>query len=318
MVSSATAGRAANAARAVRLRRLSALLVGIGMICCGVVSARAGGGGWTREEGEYYVKVDLSSLTADRQFGLDGRPEFIFNDPAFLNGKFGVTDINFYGELGLNDWLTGIASTQMKVAVRQGYYTVTGRDSTASASGLGDIWLGGRMRLLPKGSPYVAALTLSLKVPTGSPLQSIPLGTGVLDYEIAVGGGSSFAVPLGRPNTYGYAQLSTGFRLRNGGASNEMNYAAEFGMGLGEELSFRAMVDGVHSFADFDRAVADTSNAAVANELVADQSFTRWGLSLVYGVNKRMDLSLGYSWNVAGRNTLQLSGLSIGVAWKHK
>ncbi len=314
---STSAHRAEIAERAARPRRVAVLLIGI-VLVCGAVRARAGGGGWTREEGEYYVKIDLSSLTADRQFGLNGRPEFIFNDPAFLNGKFGVTDINVYGELGLNGWLTGIASTQMKVAVRQGYYTVTGRDSTASASGLGDIWLGGRMRLLPKESPYVAALTLSLKVPTGSPLQSIPLGTGVLDYEIAVGGGSSFPVPLGRTNTYGYAQLSTGFRLRNGGASNEMNYAAEFGMGLGEELSFRAMVDGVHSFADFDRAAADTANAAVANELVADQSFTRWGLSVVYGVNKRMDLSLGYSWNVAGRNTLQLSGLSIGVAWKHK
>lgn len=306
------------AATASRARLLCAVLMGIGLLCCGSVPARAGGGGWTRQEGEYYLKVDLSSLTADKQFGLNGRPEFIFNDPNFLNGEFGVTDINFYGELGLNDWLTGIASTQVKVAVRQGYYTLTGRDSTASASGLGDIWLGGRVRLLPKESPYVAALTLSLKVPTGSPLQSIPLGTGVLDYELAAGGGTSFPIPLSRIPFYGYVQLSTGFRLRNGGASNEMNYAAEFGVQMDESLALRAMVDGVHSFADFDRAVTDPTNSAVANELVADQSFTRWGLSLAYGVNKRMDLSLGYSWNVAGRNTLQLSGLSIGIAWKHK
>lgn len=296
--------------------RLLRLLLVLICVLCPFARVDAGGGAWNKKKDDYYVKVALSSLTADKQFGLDGRPELIFTDAAFRNGEFGVTDINLYGELGITDWLTGVGSTQVKVAVREGFYRPTGLDSTASASGLGDIWLGGRVRLLPEESPYVAAVTMSVKVPTGSPLQAIPLGTGVVDYEIAAAGGTTYFPPLkSSMSAYLYTQVALGYRMRNGSASNEMNYAAEVGASM-DDLLLQVMVDGVHSFADFNEVIVDPADPNTADDLVANQSFMRWGVTASYAVNRKMDVSLGYTWNTSGRNALQLSGISLGIAWK--
>lgn len=280
---------------------------------CAAVAA-ASGGAWTRDEDGYYVKIGLSSMTSQRQFGYDGRLTWILADTFNLRDtEFGVTDVALYGELGLAEWLTGVASTQYKVAVRKALYRPTGRDSTASASGLGDLWLGARLRLLPRGGPNAAALTLSVKLPTGSPLQAIPLGTGVVDYEAAIAGGTSFPV---FERMRGYAQLSGAYRLRNGTVANEMNYAAEVGLNLNETFMLQASVDGVHSFADFDAAAQFDDNPETIAYYLFDQSFMRWGLGVIYTMNPGLELNANYNWNSSGRNSLLLSGLSVGIAWK--
>jgi len=276
-------------------------------------SAIAGGGAWNRDEDGYYVKIGLASLTAEEEYGMDGERRLLFTDTSlFRNGEFGMTDISLYGELGITDWLTGVASTQYKVAVREALYRPTGRDTTASASGLGDLWLGTRVRLLPRDKPYAASVTLSLKLPTGSPVQEIPLGSGIIDYEASAAVGSSFPV---YGDIRGYAQLSGGYRLRNS-ASNELNYLAEVGINLSEILMVQVVMDGIHSTADFDSDPVEPANALGKRAFVADQSFNRWNVGVIYGATETMDINFGYSWNGSGRNTLASGGIAIGVAWK--
>jgi hypothetical protein len=142
----------------------------------------AGGGAWTRPTDGRIIRFGIISTTAQEEFDFQGGRRDIFSDTTlFQRGQFGMTDVSFYGELGLTDWLTGTLSTQYRVAVREAKLRTTGRDSTLSASGLSDIWVGGRIRLLPHEDSTAVAITLGLKIPTGSRNQSIPLGTGVLD-----------------------------------------------------------------------------------------------------------------------------------------
>lgn len=301
-------------ARRVQRRLVSRAVAVLMLFPLAAASALAGGGAWNRVIDGYYINVGLESLSANDEFGFDGIRHPLFSDTsAFRNGSFGITNISFYGEIGLSNWLTGVASTQYIVAVREAFSRLTQRDSSASASGLGDLWLGARIRLLPRGVSYAAALTVSVKLPTGSPLQAVPLGTGVVDYEAAAAFGSSFPV-LG--DIKGYAQLSGGFRLRNGGASNELNYLTEIGVSLGEDFGAQVVLDGVHSFADFDAAADNPDNSNAARALTADQSFLRWRTGVSYAVKPGLDLNVAYTWNSAGRNALAISGPSVGLAWK--
>lgn len=274
--------------------------------------ALANGNAWTRKKGGYYLKIGLTSLTADEGFGYEGNRWPIFGDTAnFGSGDFGVTDVAVHGEYGITDWLTGVASTQYKVAVRQGLYRPTGRDSTASASGLGDLWLSARFNLLSEEEPVVATVTVGWKLPTGSPLQDIPLGTGVVDYEASVAVGTVFpafsAIPC-------YAQATGGYRLRNS-ASNEVKFLAEIGMHLTPALMFQGTIEGSYSTADFDPAIANPGNLELLQHYKNDQSFTRWKLDLVYAASDDMDLHFGYEKYVAGRNIVAGSGLALGISW---
>jgi hypothetical protein len=276
-------------------------------------TACAGGGAWNKKPGEYYLSVGLASLTAEEEYGYNGGLRLLFSDTAhYRDGEFGMTDITFHGEYGFTDWLTGVASTQYKVAVRQAVYSPTGRDTTASASGLGDLWLGARVRLVPLDEPYAASVTLSLKLPTGSPYQEIPLGTGVLDYDAAAAVGTRF--PLYGSIT-GYAQLSGGYRLRNI-ASNELNYSAELGIKMSDAIVLQLLMDGIHTTADLDRVADEPGNALGLRAFVADQSFTHWSIGAIYSATETMDINLGYSWNNAGRNSLASGGLAIGASWR--
>jgi|GEM_PF-2119731 len=273
----------------------------------------AGGGAWNRKKGGYYIKIGLASLTAEEGFGFGGDRRPLFLDTAnFRGGDFGVTDITLYGEFGITDWLTGVASTQYKVAVREGLYRPTGRDSTASASGLGDVWLTARMKLLPDDEQTVATLSLGWKLPTGSPLQDIPLGTGVVDYEAALAVGSGFRI-VG--DMYGYGQLSGGYRLRNS-ASNEVNFLAEIGVNLSKVLLLQGVLDGSYSTADFSPVIDDPENPDLIKTFQNDQSFSRWMIGVIYAAAEDMEINFGYEQYAAGRNIIAGSGITIGIAWK--
>ena len=199
-------------------------------------------------------------------------------------------------------------STQYSVAVREATLP-NGVDTSQSASGLGDIWLGGRVRLLPDGGSVVGAVTLGLKLPTGSPNQEIPLGTGVIDYEGAVAFGGPFALA----ELLGYWQSSGGYRLRNRGA-NELTYQAEIGVTIAETLMLQGVVDGVHSFADFDAATS--AIGGMVSTASSDQSFARWNANFIYSLSPDTDLTVGYGHTFSGRNALSAGAFGVGVAWK--
>jgi len=283
----------------------------LAVLLVSTLDLHAGGGAWNRKEGGYYIKVGPTFLSADREFGVDGNERDVFDDPTrFRNGSFGITNLGFYGELGLTDWLTGVLSTQYTVAVRQAEL-FNGRDTSQSSSGLGDTWLDARVRLLPDGGSVVGALNVGMKIPTGSPNQEIPLGTGVIDYQAALAFGTGF--PVGGER-YGYAQVSAGYRLRKK-ASDEVHYQVEAGAHVAETLLLQAIIDGIHSTADFDAAAANPDDAIIIGSVASDQSFLRWSLGAIYRVGEDLDLNIGYGHVITGRNTLSAGSLSIGLSW---
>jgi hypothetical protein len=261
------------------------------------------GGAWTRGEQGYYFQVALTSFTASEEYDLLGRRRLLFTDSSsFDQGTFGATDIHFRGELGITSWLTATASTEYKVAVREVRYLPTGRDSTASASGLGDLWIGSRFRLLDADSPFAASLTLGWKAPLASYTQAIPLGTGVAEYELMLAGGSNYRVA---DLFDGHAQMSGGYRLRHRG-SDEFRYLAEVGVRLLEALKLKGVLDGIASTADLEENQRGD---------IFDQSFTRLSLSMLIKVDAGTELTAGYSGTVGGQNTLAGSSVTFGIAW---
>jgi hypothetical protein len=294
--------------------RLLLSLVALLIFSTGVVRAQRGaesGGAWVRADNGYHYRIALSSFTASRQFDRSGERRGVFADSvSFQDGSFGATDIELKGELGLNDWLTGTASTAYRVAVRQGRYLPTGRDSTESASGMGDVWLGARIRLMPLESLVATTVTLGWKAPLASYTQEIPLGTGVAEYEIRLAGGSYYR--LGDV-IEGHAQIAASYRLRNRG-SDEIHYLAETGLGLAAPLTLQTILDGIISTADIEKAGLPGAEGDGASPIF-DQSFTRLGLSLLYLLDEDTELVAGYSRILAGRNALAGGSLTFGISW---
>lgn len=270
------------------------------------------GGAWARRPDDYFVKISATWLTAAEEFDFGGDRRLIFPDTTVaLNGSYGITELGFYLEYGLTPWLTGIVSTQYKVAVRQARLARIERDTAVSASGLGDLWLAGRIRLADGRSGPALSLTLAAKAPTGSPLQQIPLGSGRIDYQIDGAGGWSFNVG---EETWGWLQGSLGYRLRNG-VANEGVYDVEVGLDVGSGIAFSTRFDGVVSTADFTEAAADPDRASAAMRFAHSSSFSRWSAQVIYTSSPGLHLNMGYAGFFSGRNIVDTHGLSLGVAW---
>ena len=298
------------------MRREYLITIALLLILLFAQSLQAGGGAWVRTASGYYFKIGFTSLTAESEYGFRGEDRPLFRDTArFANGSFGISNITLYSEYGLTDWLTSVISTQYSVAVREADIIERGMEGlmeSESASGLSDTWLSARVKLLPSDSKIAGALTLGWKIPTGSPNKEIPLGTGVADYEAALGFGTGF--PLGA-ETFGYAQVLGGYRLRNQ-ASNEFTWQVETGVGVLPTLSLQLILDGVESTANFDEAAQNTENTLLFDELVGNQSFRRFNAGLLYALSDEMELNAQFGTTLSGVNTLNATSLSVGVAWK--
>lgn len=283
------------------------------LLCCTNNVLWAGGGAWVKKLGEYYFKSGFTSITADKEYGLSGEDQPLFRDTVrYSNGTIGISNISIYGEYGFTSWLTGIISTHYSVAVREADDIETGLTESSSASGLSDIWISGRVKLLPDSWPLVGAATLAWKIPSGSPKHEIPLGTGVPDYEGALAFGTGF--PVGA-ETFGYAQVSGGYRLRNN-AANELNWQLETGVEVVSGLGVQAIYDGTHSTADFESLAMLPDDSPVFTGLVSDQSFSRFSGGVVYDLSEEMQINFLYAKTLSGTNTLAASSFSIGVAWR--
>jgi hypothetical protein len=274
----------------------------------------ANGPAWTRSAGGYYLRFGVTWLTASHEYGLDGARHELFDDTLrFRDADFGQTDVALLCEYGITDWLTAVAHTQLRTVVREAYYEPSARDTAISASGLTDLWLAARMRLLPLESPYRATFTAAWKAPMGSPTQEIPLGTGVPDYSLGAAGAAPYTLgPL-----QGHLQLATDFRLRNK-ASNEIGYAGQLDVELGRGFVVQGIVDGVHSLADFDGAVAvDGGAASVINRtLVGDRTFSRWTVGVILEADEGLDLGASFSEQFGGRNALQATAFALSATWR--
>jgi hypothetical protein len=247
-------------------------------------------------------------LTASHEYGLDGRRNELFNDTLrFRNADFGQTDVALLCEYGFTDWLTGVAQTQLRTVVRQAYVEPSARDTTISASGLTDLWIGARLRLLPLDSRYHATINAAWKAPTGSPTQEIPLGTGVPDYSL----GAAAAAPYELGPVSGQVQLGGDFRLRNK-ASNEIAYVGSLDLNLGRGLLLQGTLDGIYSLADFE----GDGTSRVNRTLVGDRTFSRWSVAVMLEADEGLDVGASFSDQFGGRNALEATAFALTATWR--
>lgn len=294
-------------------RRLFASLLPL-LLIVGVADLHAGGGAWVRSAGGYYFTIGFLSITAEKEYGFDGEERPLYTDTArFRNGRIGITNLPLYVEYGVTDRVTVVLATQYTVVVREADIVAPGMEGlteSASASGLGDIRLSGRVGLLPASWPLVGSATLGVSIPTGSPNKEIPLGTGAADIEGEMALGHSFGIDSARR---GYLQASGGYRLRER-AADEYLWHVEAGVDILPTLGLRAVVDGVASTARFDTLAAD--NTIFSDEFVGSQSYARVAVALTYAFSAGTELSFSLGKTLDGRNTLDAGTLGVGVAWR--
>lgn len=288
------------------------------LLLCPVEDLLAGGGAWVKTKSGYYFKIGFTSLTAEQEYGFGGEDRPLFSDTTrFANGRIGISNITLYSEYGLTDWLTSVVSTYYSVIVREADIIEQGMEGlteTESASGLGDTWIGARVNLLPREWKVAGAATVSWKIPTGSPNKEVPLGSGVADYEAAIGFGTGFRLGEER---FGYTQVSGGYRLRNK-ASSEFIWQMEAGAALLPTVGLQASLNGTHSTADFNQAAQNLVEDPSFNELVGSQTFTQFSGGVIYSLTDLMDLTALYTTTLSGMNTLNAGSFSIGIAWKNR
>jgi hypothetical protein len=261
--------------------------------------------------GGHLVRVGIAWHTARTEYGLDGTSRQLFPDTLlFRNSTFGQTDIMLYGELGLTDWLTGSAETHYLTIVREAKYLPTARDTTVSASGLGDIWLKLRFRIADTSSLWAASFSAGFKAPTGATQQEIPLGTGVPDYSLGAAGRIPWM--LGSVTGHWEGSLRYVFRRK---AANDVEYFSEFSVLAGRGLTFYGILQGVSSAADFESSSGDPAARRIRQNLVGDQSHTSWEVGGRLAVDDDLKLAIFLANRFAGRNTLASSSFGIALCW---
>ncbi len=273
------------------------------------------GGAWTKKKGGYYLGLGFGSTNGEKDRGFRGEERPLYRDTLrFAGGSLGISNFTFYNEFGWTDWFTTQISARYTVIVREADIIEPGSDGLTineSASGLGDAWLGARLRLPTPIEGMVAAFNLDWKIPLGSTVSEIPLGTGAADYEASIAIGTPFTLSEDR---YGYFQGGAGYRLRNR-AEDEFVWRLQGGVPIVPTLGLELTLDGVDSFADFENA-EESDGDPIFSDIVGSQSFLHLTGGLTYNLNDWTDLLVKYTTTLSGRNTLDARMITVGVAWR--
>ncbi|MEW6753508.1 MAG: transporter [Candidatus Latescibacterota bacterium] len=211
--------------------------------------AAAQAGAWTLDAGQVWTKLAVQHQQTDRWFlasaaqaggrlhGPGARRPYRFGGRYEASAWF----LDVYG--GLTGWLDlGIQVPYFW----QRYADATRQGAAAAESGLGDVRVFTKVRLLAR--PLVLSLQAAAKLPTGEFTNregAVPVGQGQWDFDLAGQVGRSFwPLPL-------YANLDAGrrFRTRNAGIDrdpgDEWFLSAEAGWDVTRRILLMGKVEGL-------------------------------------------------------------------------
>jgi hypothetical protein len=189
-------------------------------------AARAGA--WTLPDGHYYARVSVAGINSMSRFDESGRRVALSATGSVpLDAVYESRELRAYFEYGLFDRLTLYGSTAYKSLAMDEHRV------RRETSGLGDVYLGGRFRLV--GGRIPASVAGEVTVPPGYSTQNSPaLGAGEADVTFRGLVGASW----GRL----YATADGGFRLRGGDYRNEIGGSLEAGGHLPGMLGGRCVL----------------------------------------------------------------------------
>lgn len=315
---------------------------------------------WTLPRGTVAFTGTFGYQTATQEFFDQGTPR---NFP--LRGRYVGTSFN----LGVRASFIEGLEFELSVPIRQvtytgdpvilldrpmgstqselDYYQRNIINLSRAASGLGDLNLSARYRLLQQ--PFALAAELRIKAPTGyAPPQGtfgdrpstnaeflsdvrrwvtpenvrddVTLGDGQLDTSIGLLFGYAF-------RTRTFVRVDGAYNIRFGGAGHQVLTALRAGQGIGERLLIYAWaqlaytvtqgrVIGVSVAADNPDLPADQyvgANNLLLRELRLERDALDVGGGIIVRLTTEVELNLGYARTLWGRNTAAVDSLNLGL-----
>ena len=300
------------------------------LTCCfflSFISSQAFAGAWTQKKGGYFLKLYSNYLFTKNEFNHDSKNVPIFNERiAFKDASFRDINVTFYGEYGLEDWLTLVGSLRFKSlqAEWQSYLVPPTEDnegipagprSKPGTTGLADLTLGAKTKLF--SAPFVLSLQSGVKIPLGYTQRpsndGAPLGTGDVDLETQLLLGKSlYPLPI-------YITGGFGFRQRGGALHDEWIYSFEAGYTSGKFL-FKVNFDGIRNTStppDIPGFPVETGGNGGGNDFpqipnVGDLHVNKLSPSIIYNVKNNVSIQLEALHVITGTNTTNGTIYSLG------
>lgn len=302
------------------------LLAGVMMVA--MASSTVWAGAWTMPAGKLYTRMAYSEYEAQRYFYNDGTTKAYAPNDVYKNKRrdfdYDEQTWSFYSEYGLMEGLTLIGSIDYKET--EWTYQSTGRsivdgemvtfdsgvDKTAKASGVSDLKIGLRYRLLATDS---GALSLQALYKTGefydekdqNLATDIQLGDGQDDVEVRLQFGQS-TYPL----FPGYFNVEAGYKWRTQEYSDQFVYLLEAGMDLGKLFYVRTKFDGTDSIGNGDDGPTGSFTEIGSNPYESDLG--KLEVTAGYKLTSRFALEASYFNELYGESTTKGETVSIALA----
>ncbi len=238
------------------------------------------GGAWTPQEGGMYNKFQFNYYWATKSFNSNSKR-------VDSGGKFEDKNFTYYGEYGLKDNLTLIASLpfkQISNRLDDGEKTKT--------TGLGDVDFAVKYRLY-KGESAVVSVQGLVKIPEAyDKNRALPLGNGQYDVEARLLFGKSlYPLPL-------YFGLELGYRWRFQAPADEFKFLAELGYSVTDKFYLRTKLDTTVSAQNSDKVPGFELNPTLS----LDYNLLKWEFTAGYRFSKALGVEFTFTPDVWGRN----------------
>lgn len=255
------------------------------------VSQSALAGAWTAAEGSGYNKLAVSEYKATNFYG---------DNEDFK--EFKGTNYSLYVEHGLRDDVTFFGTLLYQKLEQENALGVK-----TDGSGFSDVELGFRKNLI--NGPTVISTSFLVKLPyLYDEHDELPRGNGQTDYEARILLGRSLY-------PFGYIGAEAAYRVRTEDPSDEYRYLVEYGISAGDNLYFRAKLDGTESAKNGKSITNGETNLSATNEYdLGKFEFTvGWSFDKKNGAKSKWGLEATYNEDVYGNNALNGGGYQIGL-----
>lgn len=278
---------------------------------------------WTQQKGHSYQQLTFSYYSTDERFSTVRST--VIKEVETITGlggteresqtKYEAYSLTYYGELGITDTLTILATVPWK--------RFTSKSDTPGTSGIGDIELGLRYNLSKNlfGSDLLMSLQGIVKIPEAYKYGSINLNSSLGEGQYD----TTLAVLFGKGFNKGYAWLNVGYNYRFENNKNDplvfkpsdqVKILIGGGYNITPLVTLRGFLDWTTSVgnASLSRELIGSSFFAVESDALREHvlirkniglepSFLNVWVDLVVRITPNMQAFLTYSRDVAGRDS---------------
>lgn len=261
-------------------------------------------GGWPQEKGHAYLKLYEWWVVADQHYTDAGEI-----DPNVTNGIFNTI---FYGEYGITDRLTAVASIPL---FSRAYFNNTISGTTGdiitpgeavNSIGDADIGLKYGMRVGDVAMSATLMLGLPLGNDMGGPSGILQTGDGEFNQLLRIDAGLSFT--LGEMP--GYMNVYAGFNRRSKGYSDDWRAGLEVGLNmLDKKLWLTGRLYTVQSTYNGETAATIISTSIFAN----NAEHVTISPEIAYYITPQFGVGASAGWALAGKIIFARPSYSVGV-----